>query len=217
MLSIIFIMYWTVFTFSQNLNDIQEFTINNDADTTIIIKNKTIIKIDKNTFNSTNLVNLKIEEAYEKKEMVLSGLSTETDGNVLLSNGMIKIEAYENSKKIEIINDKNIQIIMPVKQGNKNMDLYVLDSLDSQNWSKNESELKLDSCESYEERIVWRSKKVTRKEYRIWKKNEPIRSSLDKLFGGKSRKNFKKEFYIDVPIDTTWVCLGKKNPIMNFR
>jgi hypothetical protein len=207
MLSIMFIIYWAVFTFAQNLNDIQEFTINNDTDTTIITKNKTIIKIDKNTFNSTNLVNLKIEEAYEKKEMVLSGLSTETDGNVLLSNGMIKIEAYENGKKIEIINDKNIQIIMPVKQGNKNMDLYVLDSLDSQNWSKNKIELKLNPCENYEERIVWRSKKVTRKEYRIWKKNEPIRSSLDKLFGGKSRIIFKKKFYIDVPIDTTWVCL----------
>lgn len=194
--------------FSQNLNNIQKFNINNDMDTTLTTENKTIIKINKNTFDTNDIISVEVEEAYDKKGMVLSDLSTETDGGVLLSGGMIKIEAYSGDEKLKIIDGKNIQIRKPAQQGNVNMDLYVLDSLQPLIWNKSGDELELDSCDNLMKKTIWGSKKVTKKEYRIWKKDASApKNPIDRLFGGKKIAPFsKKEFYIDIPIDTIWEC-----------
>src|SRR5688572_11292056 len=64
----------------------QFITVDNSKDETFTTANGAIIKIGKGTF-SEGKVKLEVKEAYSIEQMVLAGLTTESDGKPLSSGG----------------------------------------------------------------------------------------------------------------------------------
>lgn len=72
-----------------------EYVINIERDTTLVTKNGTLLKIPKGTLKTDKgtSVTLEIKEAYSIEQMIMAGLTTQSNGEPLSSGGMIYINA----------------------------------------------------------------------------------------------------------------------------
>ncbi|MFT6443601.1 MAG: hypothetical protein ACJASM_003163 [Salibacteraceae bacterium] len=112
-----------------------DYTINPATDTTIFGPQGTRIFIGSETFEFSNgtlakdSIKIQLKEFYKKSDMILSELSTESDGKMLETRGMIHIEASVNGEKLSIKTDKRIVIHFPKKKYdyNKKMNLFYAD------------------------------------------------------------------------------------------
>ncbi len=113
----------------------KSFTFNPKADTTLFGEQGTRIFIDSETFQFPNgdlvkdSIKIELQEFYKKSDIVLAELSTESNGELLETAGMLNIKAFSNGKAIEIKSDKRIVVHFP--KGNdyyKKMDLFYPDS-----------------------------------------------------------------------------------------
>lgn len=104
------------------LNDTKEptqlFSIRNDKDTLITGSKGTLIKIQKNSFitndgQSVNgLVQIQLQEFYTIEDFITNRLSTNTiDGRILISSGMIFIQATSDGDNLKIRDDQPITIM----------------------------------------------------------------------------------------------------------
>jgi mono/diheme cytochrome c family protein len=83
-----------------------------------------IIKIEQNSFkiNGNTKLQLEIKEAYSMQDILLAGLSTESNGNLLKSGGMIYINATAGSEQVELL--KPIKISIPTEVYDSSMQLF---------------------------------------------------------------------------------------------
>ena len=95
-----------------------------DADTAYTLKTTkgAIIKIERNSFGTKGKVVLEIKEAYSMQDILLAGLSTESNGKLLSSGGMIYINATAGNEAVELL--KPIQISIPGKIYQDGMQLF---------------------------------------------------------------------------------------------
>ena len=100
--------------------------INLDVDSAYTLKTAkgAIIRIEKNSFglSSNSKVALEIKEAYTMQDILLAGLSTESNGKLLSSGGMIYINATANDRDIKLL--KPIKISIPGKTYDDKMQLF---------------------------------------------------------------------------------------------
>lgn len=98
---------------------IVEFTISATSDTTIFGQQGTRLFIEKGTFQFvdgmlvTDSINIEIKEFYKKSDITLANLSTESDGKLLETGGMLNITASSKGQEIEIKSDKRIVVHFP--------------------------------------------------------------------------------------------------------
>ena len=112
-----------------------EFTISAIADTTVFGPQGTRLFIEKGTFefadgsHVTDSIKIKVKEFYKKSDITLADLSTESDGKLLETGGMLNITATSNGKVIAIKNDKRIVVHFPKPQVSfKQMNLFYADN-----------------------------------------------------------------------------------------
>lgn len=124
--------------YKKNTQEPQLFIINNNRDTTIVCNQKTRIKIYAKSFVSSNTskdildkVQISVNEYYKISDILLTNLSTTTNGNLLETGGMINITATSNQKKCDLKKGKTIEIEFPRKEEKEGMQLY------TGNWSNN--------------------------------------------------------------------------------
>ena len=116
-------------TSGENLKE-QNFIIQTERDTTIISEGGTVISIPKNTFVNTNgesvtgQIKLDFKECLTKTEMVLSNLTTTSNGQFLESGGMIYLNATLDSTQLKIADNKAIEIKLPTDSITPNMQLF---------------------------------------------------------------------------------------------
>lgn len=98
-----------------NYNASESIEIDNSKDTIITCKKGTRIFIPKNAFVlgnkktlSTPKITFKVTEYYDVSEMIDANLTTQSDGKILETGGMIYVEAYSNNLKCDL--DKNKQL-----------------------------------------------------------------------------------------------------------
>jgi hypothetical protein len=108
-----------------------EFTISATSDTTVFGQQGTRFFIEKGTFQFadgapvTDSIKIKVKEFYKKSDITLADLSTESDGKLLETGGMLNITATSNGQEIEIKNDKRIVVHFPKEQNSyKQMNLF---------------------------------------------------------------------------------------------
>ncbi len=93
---------------------VQQFNIQGTKDTLLLCSNGTTLNIKKNIFETKDQntpIEIKVQEFTTKKDFILSNLCTQTlDGKMLESRGMINIEAYQNNSKLNLKNNKAIEI-----------------------------------------------------------------------------------------------------------
>jgi len=100
-------------------------TVNSDSGYNLKTPNGAIIKIYPNSFDVTSNTQVKIEikEAYSMQDILLAGLSTESDGKPLRSAGMLYFSAKSNSKDIKFL--KPIEVTIPAKMYDSEMKLFI--------------------------------------------------------------------------------------------
>ncbi len=100
----------------------QFFKINPARDTTIFGLRGGLFSIEKGSFEGTNPVEIEIKEAYSPSEIVYAGLTTESDGRLLESGGMVYFNAMQNGKQTKLL--KSVGISIPTNYINKEMKLF---------------------------------------------------------------------------------------------
>lgn len=117
----------------------QLFTITINKDTTLTTAGGALITIPQGALAGGNLtVQLEIKEAYSMQEIVLAGLTTQTNGQPLSSGGMIYINAAAG-QSVKIT--KTLSVKIPTPFIDKNMKLFKgdTDANGKINWIKPDS------------------------------------------------------------------------------
>lgn len=108
----------------------QFIEIDNSRDTSVTTANGAILKIEKGSFSKGN-VKLQLKEAYSIEQMVLAGLTTETNGKPLSSGGMIYIASVDKDVAI----NKPLHVSIPTNFYDNEMQLYKGEEKDGKiNW-----------------------------------------------------------------------------------
>ncbi len=99
-------------------------SLSNDSAYTLKTPKGAILKIDKLSFDvkAGTWVQLEVKEAYNLQDMLLAGLTTESNGKLLNSGGMIYVNATANTKEIELV--KPIKVSLPGTEYDENMQLF---------------------------------------------------------------------------------------------
>ena len=100
----------------------QHFLINPAKDTTLIGFRGGLFSIEKGSFDGEGLIDIEIKEAYSPSEIVYAGLTTESDGRLLESGGMVYFNAKQKGKQIQLL--KPVDISIPTNYINKEMKLF---------------------------------------------------------------------------------------------
>jgi cytochrome c2 len=111
------------------------FRINITKDTNITTKNGAIIHLPQGTLKSdSNTVELELKEAYSLQQMVLGGLNTASNGNLLSSNGMFYLNKKGNAK---VTIATPIKMKIPTTAVNDSMKLFTGNAKDDKiDWTK---------------------------------------------------------------------------------
>ncbi len=101
---------------SERLNPTQTFEINPKTDTVVEGRLGTRIFIPANSLifengeQPTSKITLRLKEVYSISDMILNGLSTTTNGQLLETSGMINLNASINGETLSLKPDKPIKI-----------------------------------------------------------------------------------------------------------
>jgi TonB family protein len=109
----------------------QFFLISTDKDTILNCAEGTIIKIKANSFVSektgkpiAGIVKFSVTEFYKISDILLSNLSTTSNGQLLETGGMVNITATSNNENLKLKKGQSIEIQFPTKQKENDMQLF---------------------------------------------------------------------------------------------
>jgi len=116
---------------------IQTFTINNSKVSRIKAKNGTEILIPADCLVSANgdkveNIQLEIVEAFSLPEFVTSGLATMSNGRLLISNGMVYINARSGNENLQLKEGASLTVSMPTMTKSDGFQLF---TGDGSNWT----------------------------------------------------------------------------------
>lgn len=100
----------------------QHFRINPNADTTLFGLRGGFFNIEKASFDGQEPVDIEIKEAYSPSEIIYAGLTTESDGRLLESGGMVYLNAKRKGRQVKLL--KPVGISIPANYVNKDMKLF---------------------------------------------------------------------------------------------
>lgn len=144
----------------------QVFTINPSRENIITCKGGTQILIPKNAFKSLYgySAEIRVDECLKKKDFIAHGLCTQTTSGALLeSKGMIKIEAFQYDRKLELRDDQEIQILFPDRRkADQTTTFYGVPNDNKVTWVKKKDSLSLGEKVQWEK---YRGDKIISKGY----------------------------------------------------
>ncbi len=128
--------------FAKSMVKSQYFAINSNIDQVIEGANGTVIVCPKGCFLNAEGktvegdVKIELAEALSLEEMILSNLTTKSNGKPLETDGMIYLNATANGAPLAINKDNPIHIEIPTKNKKQGMSVYsgTRDSLGNMNW-----------------------------------------------------------------------------------
>lgn len=104
---------------AQNAPAIQQFTFNAASGGYFLCSGGATISINPNSFlypNNTAVtgsVDLKVQEVYNKKDMICSGAFTTSAGRPLISGGEINVTAWQGNTKLKLANNNSVNVSLP--------------------------------------------------------------------------------------------------------
>lgn len=118
----------------------QVFEIDPLKDTILKAKGGSIIHIPAKAFSNLRpkeKVRIEFTEVFTKSEMLLNNLSTSSNGRMLESGGMFKVEAFQGQRKLKLRKRKDLTYYIPTENPMPNAGLFngnQHDSLGNVNW-----------------------------------------------------------------------------------
>jgi hypothetical protein len=126
------------------------FLINSERDTILYCKLGTKIILPKRAFDikeDSSLIKpnlwLSVREFYKKSDMVLEGLTTRSDGDILVSGGMLNISASMNGDTLRLLKNIAIEFNKDTWRGHQFFPYVGEGALENLNWVKKD-DLSLD-------------------------------------------------------------------------
>ena len=114
----------------------EEFFISADRDTVLKAKEGTRLTIPSKTFDKkTGTIKIILTEFYSDEDMITGKLSTTSNGNQLVTGGMLNIRAEADGQPVKIAPDKAITLEMPTKKYDEKMQLYTGSFSESKEYS----------------------------------------------------------------------------------
>jgi len=126
---------------------LQKFEINNDKPTTIIADKGTKILIPQDCFADNNgktvkgKIQIEIIEAFSLSDFITSGLTTLSDSKLLLSNGMLFIDAKSDGNSLQLKDESELTVSMPTMASNNGFQMF---TGDGENWQVDSTMLEYD-------------------------------------------------------------------------
>jgi hypothetical protein len=128
--------------FQQTIVPSQNFKLNANIDNVVEGKNGTILIMPKGCFKNskgeivTEQIKVELSEALSIEEMLLSNLTTTSDGKLLETDGMIYINATVNGEQLTINKENPIHIEIPTNKRKAEMMAYkgIRDENGNMNW-----------------------------------------------------------------------------------
>jgi len=103
----------------------EEFLISADRDTVLKAKEGTRLTIPSKSFDKkTGTIKIILTEFYSDEDMITGKLSTSSNGNQLVTGGMLNIRAEADGQPVKISPDKAITLEMPTKNYDEKMQLF---------------------------------------------------------------------------------------------
>ncbi len=103
----------------------EEFFISADRDTVLKAKEGTRLTIPSKTFDKkTGTIKIILTEFYSDEDMINGKLSTTSNGNQLVTGGMLNVRAEADGQPVKISPDKAITLEMPTKNYDEKMQLF---------------------------------------------------------------------------------------------
>ena len=133
--------------FSKLRPQVQHFNIDNNTANTIKTKNGTEILIPAGCFINSNgetvkeVVQVEVIEAFSLKDFISSGLATVSDGKLLLSNGMMYINAKAAGEQLQIDKSLPVSVSMPTMNANNGFQMFTGDGT---SWTVDSSMTEID-------------------------------------------------------------------------
>lgn len=167
-------------------------------------------------------IKAELKEIYDFKELLYNGISTITSNNTLLdSSGVIFIEFSVNGKKIDLKENKRLEIVLTKGFRNNNNELYSVefDSTENFNWDKTKYEpiKRLTAARGlYIGSKVLVPKNLTEYYKKVFKKDFIESKRVDSLMclGSYKKTDEVTKKYIhfenSVFIKPSWICLYNK-------
>ena len=124
--------------------EIQQFSIDNNLPQKVKAKNGTEVFIPENSFVDhlgnpiEGNVEVEITEVFALEDFISSGLITMSNGQLLISNGMINIDAKANGVSLQVKDGKALSVNMPTF---KNAEGFQMFTGNGQNWEVDSSML----------------------------------------------------------------------------
>lgn len=99
--------------FGQLKKPAQTFSIENNKDNLLTGKDGSVLFIPAGTFETKDRITISLTEYYTYGDIITNQLSTCSDGQPLITGGMIRLTAMANGKEIEIRPDRAIRWFIP--------------------------------------------------------------------------------------------------------
>lgn len=122
--------------FSAIEKPLQNFNVDTDTDTTIVCENGTRILIPAGIFLTKDssavkgAITIKVKEFYSYEDIISSKLSTISNGEQLISGGMVYITATQNGNELKVAPQKQLSLKMPVnKPYDEEMQLFTAEQV----------------------------------------------------------------------------------------
>ncbi len=104
---------------------IQQFTIDNRFDTMLVCTEGTRLRIPAGAFSGSNdKISIEVKEFYTYQDMIANKLSTTSNGQQLVSDGMLSVKAIRNGKEVDLTGLKPMEIVMPRRDSSEEMQLF---------------------------------------------------------------------------------------------
>jgi mono/diheme cytochrome c family protein len=114
----------------------QIFSINTKNDTIVVSDQGIVLFIPKNAFATDDeVVNLVLQEALTPSDILLAGLETMSNGQLLETGGMFNLLAFDSNGKVELAPNKELTMDVPTDEIKPGMMLYDSEKKDGKiNW-----------------------------------------------------------------------------------
>jgi len=109
----------------------ERFIINPSSDTTLTCKEGTTVFIPANTFQTlggrtvSGPVTISVKEFYSVADIISNNLATTSNGKQLITGGMLNISAIANDQPLQIKQDAFIDLKMPTRVFNSDMQMFI--------------------------------------------------------------------------------------------
>jgi hypothetical protein len=198
----------------------QAYTIPADRDTTIKGKEGTLLTIKAYTFSDdsgpikTGSVSIKLTEFYQNDDIVAAKLSTTSNGEQLVTGGMIHLAAEKNGRPVSVTPGRDIQVKMPTNNYDERMQLFAdasqADTVPARRWRGN-SDTAQTGNNPDGSRVNWRP---AGQPQRIFERTDEKGIELLDLSVDPYRINYRRKtvakFFYDKELKTTRVELREK-------